>query len=125
MNKKQTAFTVEYVKDHNATQAAIRAGYSPKSAYSQANDLLKKHDIQEAIKDLEDAASVRSGITVDTIVRRLDSIASNPDARDADRIKADELLGKFLGMFTDKVRVEGQIDTNVTKLDGILDQLKE
>lgn len=125
LNKKQHAFTVEYVKDHNATQAAIRAGYSARTAGSQSHDLLKKPEIQDAIQELEDAARARAGITVDTIVQRLNRIAENEDARDADRIKADELLGKYLGMFTDKVKVEGQIDTNVTKLDGILAQLEE
>lgn len=125
LNKKQTAFVVEYVKDHNATQAAIRAGYSQKTARGQASDLLTKPDIQARVQELEDAAAARSGVTVDKIVQRLNDIASNPEAKDADRIRADELLGKYLGMFTEKVKVDGQIDTSVTKLDGILAQLKE
>jgi len=125
LNSKQKAFTVEYIKDRNATQAAIRAGYSFKTAYSQGQRLLKHDEVQETIAALQKAAEARAGITVDKIVARLNRIAENPDARDADRIKADELLGKYLGMFTDKVKVEGQIDTAVTKLNGILDQLKE
>lgn len=125
MNKKQMAFAVEYVKDRNATQAAIRAGYSERSAYSQAHELLKKPEIQEAIKELEDAAAARAAITVDKIVERLNKIAEDPHAKDADRIRADELLGKYLGMFTDKVQVNGQLDTGVEKLQSILDQLKE
>ena len=125
MNKKQMAFAVEYVKDRNATQAAIRAGYSERSAYSQAHELLKKPEIQEAIKELEDAAAARAAITVDKIVERLNRIAENPHAKDADRIRADELLGKYLGMFTDKVHVSGQLDTGVQKLQSILAQLKE
>ena len=125
MNKKQNAFATEYVKDHNATQAAIRAGYSERSAYSQAHDLLKKPEIMEAIKELEDAAAARSAVTVDKIVNRLNKIAEDPHAKDADKIRADELLGKYLGMFTDKVQVSGQLDTGVAKLQSILDQLKE
>lgn len=125
MNKKQNAFATEYVKDHNATQAAIRAGYSERSAYSQAHDLLKKPEIMEAIKELEDAAAARSAVTVDKIVNRLNKIAEDPHAKDADKIRADELLGKYLGMFTDKVHVSGQLDTGVQKLQSILDQLKE
>lgn len=125
MNKKQMAFAVEYVKDRNATQAAIRAGYSERSAYSQAHELLKKPEIQEAIKELEDAAAARAAVTVDKIVNRLNKIAEDPHAKDADRIRADELLGKYLGMFTDKVHVSGQLDTGVQKLQSILDQLKE
>ena len=89
MNKKQRAFTVEYVKDRNATQAAIRAGYSAKSAYSQAHDLLRKPEIMEAIEELENAAAARAGITVDAIVERLNKIASNPGEKASDRIRAD------------------------------------
>lgn len=125
MNAKQRAFAVEYVKDRNATQAAIRAGYSAKTAYSQAHDLLKKPEIQSLIKELEDAAAERSAITVDRIVERLNKIAEDPRAKDSDRIRADELLGKYLGMFTEKVNLSGSVDTGTEKLADILAQLKE
>lgn len=125
MNEKQRAFAVEYVKDRNATQAAIRAGYSKKTAYSKGNQLLKIIEVQALIKELEDAAAARSAVTVDKIVNRLNKIAEDPRAKDADKIRADELLGRYLGMFTDKVHVSGQLDTGVTKLQSILDQLKE
>ena len=125
MNEKQRAFAVEYVKDRNATQAAIRAGYSKKTAYSKGNQLLKIIEVQALIKELEDAAAARSAVTVDKIVNRLNKIAEDPRAKDADKIRADELLGKYLGMFTDKVQVSGQLDTGVAKLQSILDQLKE
>ncbi len=49
---KQKRFITEYPKDMNATQAAIRAGYSPKTAYSQGQRLLKKAEIKKAIEDL-------------------------------------------------------------------------
>lgn len=125
MNAKQRAFTVEYIKDKNATQAAIRAGYSKKTAYSQACDLLKKPEITQAIEELQKAAEARAGITVDTIVNDLKAIATDAATAPRDRIRAYELLGKYLGMFTEKVEMKGQIDTAVTKLDGILAQLKE
>lgn len=125
MNDKQRAFAVEYVKDRNATQAAIRAGYSAKTAYSQAHELLKKPEIQSLIKELEDAAADRAAITVDKIVARLNKIAEDPGAKDSDRIRADELLGKYLGMFTEKVKLSGSVDTGTEKLADILAQLKE
>lgn len=125
MNEKQRAFAVEYVKDRNATQAAIRAGYSEKTAYSKGNQLLKIIEVKALIKELDDAAAARAAVTVDKIVNRLNKIAEDPHAKDADRIRADELLGKYLGMFTDKVHVSGQLDTGVQKLQSILDQLKE
>lgn len=49
LNDKQRLFCLEYIKDFNATQAAIRAGYSKKTAGQQAFDLLKKLEIQEEI----------------------------------------------------------------------------
>lgn len=125
LNAKQRAFTVEYMKDKNATQAAIRAGYSEKTARSIGNELLAKPDIQKAIKDLENAAQTRAGITVEKIVERINKIAEDPNTLPRDRLKADELLGKYLGMFTEKVEMKGQLDTTVSKLDGILDQLKQ
>ncbi len=125
LNAKQKAFTVEYIKDKNATQAAIRAGYSERTARSIGNELLAKPDIQKAIEDLEKAAQTRAGITVDKIVERINKIAEDPNTAPRDRLKADELLGKYLGMFTEKVDVKGSIDTTVSKLDGILNQLKQ
>lgn len=51
LNDKQRRFVDEYLVDLNATQAAIRAGYSPKTAGSQAFDLLKKPEIHEYIEE--------------------------------------------------------------------------
>ena len=57
LNEKQKKFVQEWLIDRNATQAAIRAGYSEKTAYSQGQRLLKKVEIQEyrdkLLKDLE------------------------------------------------------------------------
>jgi phage terminase small subunit len=47
---KRDRFVAEYLKDFNATQAAIRAGYSRKTARAQAHRLLTKVDVQEAVK---------------------------------------------------------------------------
>jgi phage terminase small subunit len=125
LNTKQKAFTVEYMKDKNATQAAIRAGYSQKTARSIGNELLAKPDIAQAIAELENAAQVKAGITVEKIVERINRIAEDPNTAPRDRLKADELLGKYLGMFTERVEMKGQLDTTVSKLDGILKQLDE
>lgn len=49
LSPKQMIFVTEYLKDKNATQAAIRAGYSRKSAYSIGHQLLKKLEIQSRL----------------------------------------------------------------------------
>ena len=50
MNVKQQAFADEYIKDFNATKAAIRAGYSERSAYSQGQRLLKNDEIHDYVQ---------------------------------------------------------------------------
>lgn len=52
LNKMQRLFVVEYLKDHNATQSAIRAGYSPKTAGIQGHKLLKVDKIQKTISNV-------------------------------------------------------------------------
>lgn len=125
MTAKQEAFAIEYLKDKNATQAAIRAGYSKKTAYSIGVQLLKKSDVREFLNSKQQEAAEKATITVESIAESLCAIAANPLAKDADRIRAYELLGKYLGMFTDRVEMKGQLDTTVSKLDGILKQLSE
>ena len=49
LTAQQRSFVAEYLKDNNATQAAIRAGYSKKTAYSIGQRLLKKVEIAQAI----------------------------------------------------------------------------
>jgi phage terminase small subunit len=125
MTAKQEAFAIEYLKDKNATQAAIRAGYSKKTAYSIGCEMLKKPEVQQILREEQEKAAKNAVLTAESIAENLREIASNPLAKDADRIRAYELLGKYVGMFTEKVEMKGQIDTAVTKLDGILKQLDE
>jgi Terminase small subunit len=71
LNDKQTCFCKEYLKDLNATKAAIRAGYSKKTAGSQAFDLLKKPEIQKLVTKLIQARSKRCQIDADQIILEL------------------------------------------------------
>lgn len=54
MTPRQEKFCIEYLIDLNATQAAIRAGYSEKTAYSMGQRLLKNVEIKSRIKELQD-----------------------------------------------------------------------
>lgn len=75
LNDKQTAFVAEYLKDKNATQAAIRAGYSEGTAYSQGQRLLKHVEVSAAIdaglKELADKA----GVSAERVIQELSRIA--------------------------------------------------
>lgn len=71
MTPKQELFVKEYLKDLNATQAAIRAGYSEKTARVQASDLLTKLDIQEAIQTARQRVATKLDITHEKICEEL------------------------------------------------------
>lgn len=75
LNAMQQRFVLEYLVDLNATQAAIRAGYSQKTAGAQAHDLLKKPEIQEAIAAARDATSRRLELTREDCIRQYQRIA--------------------------------------------------
>lgn len=74
LTHKQSVFVAEYLIDMNATQAAIRAGYSEKTAGSQAFDLLKKPEIQDAISVAMAERSTRTDITQDRVLLELAKI---------------------------------------------------
>mgnify|MGYP000785198130 CR=1 FL=1 len=69
LNEKQKQFCNEYLIDFNGTQAAIRAGYSPKSAYSTANENLRKPEIQSYLKELIENRNERTKITQDDVIK--------------------------------------------------------
>lgn len=71
ISNKRAAFVTEYIRDFNATQAAIRAGYAARSARQQANRMLTKDDIKAAIK----AHLVEKAMSADEVIARLTSIA--------------------------------------------------
>ena len=118
LTPKQQRFAEEYLHDLNATQAAIRAGYAKKTAYSSGQRLLKNVEIQNAIQSGQHRRSERTGITVDEVLKRLLEINDRCltaipvlangeptgewrfDAAGANR--SAELLGRHLGMFVEK-----------------------
>ncbi|MPM95807.1 hypothetical protein SDC9_142962 [bioreactor metagenome] len=151
LTKKQQRFVEEYLIDLNATQAAIRAGYSTESAKEIGCENLTKPNIKEAIDREMAERSKRTGINADRIIQELAKIAFlNPtdvidmdeatirgtskredtaaiasvkvkriptdngdiverEVKTYDKIKALDLLGKHIGLFTDKLKVEGAI----------------
>ena len=75
LNPKQQRFVDEYLIDLNATQAAIRAGYSPKTATAIASENLSKPSISAAIACAMAERSKRTGITQDRILEELAKVA--------------------------------------------------
>jgi len=151
MTPKQKMFVAEYLIDLNATQAAIRAGYSPKTAQIIAAQNLSKLIIQEAIQRAMSERLERTGITADMVVKELAKLGfsnmksftqwgpggvklkSSEELTDDeascvaevsesvtesggtirfklhDKKGSLELLGKHLGMFTEKIDINANM----------------
>ena len=106
LTAKQQRFVDEYLVDLNATQAALRAGYSPRSARSIGPELLEKPAVAQAVAAAVGERAGRTGITQDRVVEELSNIAfaqagdrSDAGLKVSNKLKALELLGKHLGMF--------------------------
>lgn len=125
---KQQRFVDEYIISGNATQAAIKAGYSKRSAYSVGQENLRKPVIKAAIDKRN--AEIESEKTADmtevmeylTYVMRgeqTESVATakgiydNVPVSAKDRIKAAELIGKRHGAWTDKKEISGNMNIDI------------
>ena len=163
MTKKQKRFAEEYLIDLNATQAAIRAGYSPDTAKEIGCENLTKPNIRACIDKAMAERSKRTGVNADRVVMELAKVAFvnavdvidpktatvkedalsedtaaiqsvkvktfgddglEREIKMADKLKALELLGKHMGMFKDKVELSGVLDSEKTKLDDLLQQMR-
>ena len=98
LTSKQKKFCDEYLIDLNATQAAIRAGYSKKTAKDIGCQNLAKVYIADRIAELQSKVSARNDITVDFVVNGIKDIAVLGE-QENNRLKAYDLLGKHLGMY--------------------------
>lgn len=114
LTPKQQRFVDEYLVDLNATQAAIRAGYSKKTANAQAGRLLVNVSVQRAIQKAQNAAQERTQRTMDDVLADLREVAQDAMQKLPDRdgnlvmvnhnaaIKAIELEGKHYGGFVNR-----------------------
>ena len=110
LTAKQEKFCLEYMVDLNATQAAIRAGYSEKTAQVIGAENLIKPMIANRINEMREEQAKRTQISADFVLGGLKQIATEAlDLKeyDAASIKALELLGKHLKLFTDKQELTG------------------
>lgn len=133
---KQETFVAEYLVDLNATQAAIRAGYSAKTANEQGSRLLANVSVQKLIQERMDKRSERTEITADYVLKTIqDTIERCSQAKPvfdksgkpvlivneeeqtivpmyafdpSSVLRGAELLGKHLKLFTDKTEVTGK-----------------
>lgn len=126
LNEKQYRFVQEYIVDYNATQAAIRAGYSPKTAYSNGQRLLKHAEVQAAIKEIQDKATDKAIVDRNMVLAGLlkEAEFKGQGASHAARVSAWEKIGKTMGMFIDKT--ENNTNIQIEKeLSNLLDELHD
>src|SRR3954464_756674 len=75
LNDRQARFVAEYLADLNATQAAVRWGYSARSAYSTGERILRNAEVAAAIAEAQAARSRRTEVTADRVVLELARVA--------------------------------------------------
>lgn len=140
MTAKQMRFCDEYLIDLNATQAAIRAGYSKKTAYAIGNENLMKPELKRYIDSRMAEKESQLIADQDEVLRYLtavlrgeeqdEKLSVNPMGeveklnvrQQANQIRAAELLGKAYGLYNDKLQINGQINNG--QLDNVLAQLR-
>ncbi len=147
LTPKQKAFAGYYIETGNATEAAIKAGYSKKTARVIGQENLTKPAIKtyidEKMEQLSDKRIAKAEEVLEYLTRVIrgeeteqvvvtenigdfmsEARVVNKELSAKDKIKAAELLGKRYRLFVDKV--EQKVDVNATtKLDSILQQLEE
>ena len=123
LTPKQQRFVEEYLIDLNATQAAIRAGYSEKTAQEIGSENLSKPMVAKAIAEAQEKLSNKAQVTVEMVVQGLLNEAKDlsDGSTQSARVSAWAHLGKHLGMFKDKVEHSGKLE--IESLSSLMDEL--
>ncbi len=140
MTPRQQKFVQEYLIDLNATQAAIRAGYSPQTAKQMGAENLSKPDLRayideqlerlhnEKTADAQEVmehltAVMRGEVTEEVLILVGNGVQeiTTKQVSAKDRIRAAELLGKRYGLFSDKVNIDGLVPVVIVGDDQLED----
>ena len=142
LNARQKAFCEYYVASGNATEAAIKAGYSERTAKSIGQRLLTFVDIKKYIDELMQKLESERIATAEEVLQNLtammrgeiqeevvvvegegDGVSSariiKKQVSAKERIKAAELLGKRHALFTDKTKIEGTLPVMIVGEDDL------
>ena len=110
LTPKQQRFVEEYLIDLNATQAAIRAGYSAKTAKQQGQRLLTNVDVQTAVESGRKGQTERCQLDADFVLQGLvkEAKREGKGSSHSARVAAYVAIGKHIGMFVEKHEVTGK-----------------
>lgn len=111
LNEKQKAFCEYYAACFNATEAAKKAGYSQKTAYSHGQRLLKNVETQNYLSTLQSRARTNRIATIDEVMEYLSDTMRNEEERTNERTKAAQLLIDALSG-----REESEEDSSITEI---------
>lgn len=140
MTPRQQKFCDEYLISGNATDAAIKAGYSPKTAYSMGNENLNKPELKAYIETelnkihsakIADAEEVMKYLTAVMRGEHTEEIPllcgdgcqelTQKEVGAKERLKAAELIGKRYGLFNDKLKLDGYVPVVIVGDDQLED----
>jgi phage terminase small subunit len=113
INPQHRRFAEEYVIDFNATHAAIRAGYSKRSAHTTGYRLLKDAEVQKMLTELIEKQAAKAGVSAERVLKEISSVAfkkisPQKTGEMRNKLRALELLGKNLGLFIEKHELSGE-----------------
>lgn len=128
LTQKQQRFVDEYIISGNATQAAIKAGYSKKYANTNVTKLLQNTTVKSAIDErnaeiqsekimdmtevMERLSAMARGETMEeTVTNKGEVVETAP--KNSDKLRAMELIGKRHGAWTDRKEVSGNLDIDI------------
>jgi phage terminase small subunit len=130
LNRRQTQFIAEYLVDFNGKQAAIRSGYSPRSAEVTASQLLSHPKVKAAAEVAMKRKREATELNEAWVLEKLRKIAERCSREDEEYFdpaganRALELIGKHFAMFTDNIKVsdldrvsDAEIDQRISELE--------
>ena len=106
----------------SGAEAARQAGYAGSNARRASHVNLKQPQVLRFIEDLRDAHARRNELSADMVIEGLLELAHYADSSAA-RVRSWELLGKTLGMFTDRTQIE-QVTTVADEIESLQDEIK-
>ena len=140
LSRRQRRFCDEYLIDCNATQAAIRAGYSEKTAAAQGAKLTSNLEVREYIDEQLELLHDRRTAKAKEVLEYLTSVMRGElkeqilcmagdgtqevieiDISAKDRIRAAELIGKRYGLFNDKYKIESAVPVVISGIEALED----
>ena len=109
LSDKQKSFCHEYLKDMNATQAYIRAGYEEKGARANSARLIANDSIQEYLAGLVQDKFDKANVTTEEIIQGIADIARDNLEETQHKLKAWDMLGRYRNIYEQEKKSEAPI----------------